>query len=123
MPQTEVVYLCPDKQLSVFCSTNQTYLEWEITLPPPYYYHIDVSSSVHMGNYSWRHIGDATINYTKDSVSDVLPLTSTLLINPVTTSFNGAIIRCNERITYFGIFYRWEEISTTVIQVINGKLK
>ena len=78
MPQTEVIYLCPGEQLSVFCSTNQTFLEWEITLPPPYYnsYIIYVFSSVRMGNYSWRRIEDTTINYTKNSV---LPLTSTVI--------------------------------------------
>ena len=100
MPQNEEVYLCPGEQHSIVCSTNQTYIEWEIRLPPRNYY-TPLSAFSRMGNYLWGRIGDTTINYTKDSEPGVLPLISTLLINSVTTSFNGTMITCYTYDHYF----------------------
>ena len=122
MPKT---FLCSGEQHSLVCSTNQDHLQWriQIVLPSRNIYYstriLSVSSSV--GNHFLRRIGDATINITKNSVPGALPLTSTLLMDPVTTSINGSIITCNE-IHVSDYIYFTEAISIT-IQVINGKVE
>ena len=127
MPQNEVAYLCPGEQYSTVCSTNQTCLEWVIRHPSydnNHSYHQDINVSSSVGNYLWRHIEDTAINYTKDSEPGVLPLTSTLIINFITSSLNGTIIECcsHEEVPN-NVYCCGEGISTTLIQVINGKLK
>ena len=118
VPQNEVVYLCPGEHHSIVCSTNQSYLQWIVTVPQDsivYQSSRLISVFLRLGSYIWRHVGDTTINYTKNSELGVLPLTSTLLINCVTTNFNGTIITC------YSIF---EDIilSISSIDVINGKI-
>ena len=59
---------------------------------------------MHVGNHTLGPIGGATINYTKNSEPGALPLTSMLLIDPVTTSVNGSIITCcSYNVTYEAI--------------------
>ena len=126
MPQNEVVYMCPEEQLSIVCSTNQTYsyLEWAIRIPPTSYYLRSqwISASSHVSNYLWRRTGDTTINYTKNSEPGVLPLISTLLIDSVTTSFNGTMITCNEFI-HVSDNYSLEAILIMSIYLISGKVE
>lgn len=110
------IFLCLGEQHSLDCSTNWDYLQWEIqySSSQTYYYNRFLSAYSRVGNYHWRRIGGTTINYTKNSEPGVLPLTSTLLIDPVTTSVDGIVITCY---LYGDIIFSW----TISMHVINGK--
>ena len=116
MPQNEVVYLCPGEQHTIVCSTNQICLTWIIRFPSPHYsYLLRIYAFSLVGNHTLGPIGGATINYTKNSEPDVLPLISMLLMDPVTTSLNGTMITCYNDV--------YEAILTISIYVINGKME
>ena len=132
----KVAYLCPGEKYFIVCCTNQTYLQWVIQVPTYNYsltcdLGINVSSPV--DNCLWWHnnIEDTAINCTKNSEPEVLPLTSTLLINSTNTSFNRTVVECNEGYTlnnipdchnYSCYNYSIESISIRSIHVINGKV-
>ena len=119
VPQNEVVYLCPGEQISITCSTNNTFLGWDIELnfsQYGYYIRRYVSMYDSMSYYSSLLIRDTIVNFTKNSERGALPLISTLIINNASANLNGTVINC----TGLGVYT--ERISVTVIHVINGKI-
>ena len=108
------IYLCPGDHFSKMCSTNYSYLLWNVDIPHENHrYGIPVpmySSNSHTGTI--RNTGYESI---RNSERGELPITSTLLFNSVTSNINGALIYC----TGFINFNR-HTTPATLIHVING---
>ena len=114
--------VCNGDLLKVNCNTSGNFLRWNITLQLVINESISTITviriiasdhqypkqiPVRVGN-SWT-----TITLSRSSTLGVTPLTSTLLINPVSAILNGSIVTCSEIVQggYNG------ESSTTVIHV------
>ena len=101
---------CSGDQFTLTCHTtsNVTLLEWTLTIPgrpaPDTRF---LSSSGSTASGTPLIVGQTVFQFLRTSVS---PLTSTMVINNVSTSLNGTRLDCS----YGGV------METTIINVING---
>ena len=110
---SNMISVCPEQQLSLTCHTNQSNaLRWSITIPEESTtYTRDILITT--GSIPQLPIevagGTVTVHFSRQSVD---PLTSNLVINSISSDFNGTRISCSIR----------DSSAMTVIQIkdING---
>ena len=88
---SDVAMSCPGEQLTLRCSTNETYLEWSVT---------DTQRRLVSFQGLAQELGPLTVNsiivpISRISDNGVLPLVSTLSISNV-TKFNRTVVNCSE---------------------------
>ena len=110
---SNVALVCPGRQLSLTCHTNESILRWSITQPggSATYDFRDIST---IGSISPLPIDVAGRSvYVYFSRQSVNPLISTLSIDSISTDLNGTRISCSS--------LNSSESVMTVIHVIGGK--
>ena len=114
--------MCSGGQLTFVCTTNRTFIEWNITVLDSMGIRISRTRLLSTGSQS---VESQTVNMivfdiTRRSKLDSTPLISTLSVANVTTGLNGTLINCTD------IESSLTETSTSVatVQVIKatGKL-
>ena len=95
----ELLTLCPGVQhMTLMCSTNHIYLEWNVlTIRPPSLRIHETRSIPYLDqNIVVSPILINSVNFTFSRVSSPgeLPLMSTMIINNVTSNLEGTVIRC-----------------------------
>ena len=95
------VLVCPEGQITFMCTTNSAVHGWNVSAPS-YNRSIGVLVTVNspfMNEPVPHGTTDLAAYVTKTSLSDSLPLTSTLSLINVTTDLNGTVVECTERQT------------------------
>ena len=93
------VSVCPEGQITFVCTTNSTVHEWNIFVPSHNYNRsklVTIHSPFMNESFPLGMI-DLVAYVTKTSISDSLPLISTLSLINVTTDLNGTVVQCTER--------------------------
>ena len=100
------------------CNTTERFLEWSFSLipnnetaPMRYTHALQHSGPNHL-QVSEQRIGSTTFLYSRNSAENVLPLTSTLSISPVSKDLNGTVVNCTDATT--------SDTASTMINVIIG---
>ena len=111
---SEVALVCQvGDQLELTCTTSGTFLRWELfnnaSLTRL------VSSAGATATLQPLTINSTTATFSRVSAQGVLPLKSSVLINPVTASLNGSIVTCVD------IASQTREMSSTTIRIMDGK--
>ena len=109
----DVIYpsVCSDDQLTLTCHTmpNVTLLAWILTIPDrPASDTRFLSSMGSTSSVTPLIVGQTVFQFLRTSVS---PLTSTMVINNVSTSLNGTRLDCS---------YGGEVMETTIINVVGN---
>jgi hypothetical protein len=92
--------VCPETALEITCSTDRTFLNWNVTIPPSAN---ELSGQAVTRNRlvssSSQGIAPLIINnivFIISTVSTVDQFTSVLSVNNVTTDLNGTIVQCED---------------------------
>ena len=110
------VHLCPGDNFPKMCSTNYSYLQWNVYFPRAREWHGNLVPRYGSNSYTVRNTRcDIILN----SDPGVLPITSTLLLNSVTSDINGAQIYCSG---FDSHFLNYHTMPATMIHVINGTI-
>ena len=110
--------VCNGSQFEVLCATNEIFLRWEFSVitesgRTPMTFMRTVSSFGPSSDIEPLTINSTLFMFSRISAQDNFPLTSRLLINPVTVNLNGTILNCVEVAT--------SEKSATSINIIQGR--
>ena len=100
-PTSDLIPVCNGNQLKVTCSTTETFLRWNITLPQNGKSSINtytrmVSSHSVTSLVSPILINSTRIDLHRSSVEGELPLISSLMISSVSTIINRTLLTCME---------------------------
>ena len=94
--------VCPGAQLSFSCSTNLTYLEWNVTVFQSGTPHSRTLLVFSTSFFTFPlFVNGHSFGVTRDSASGALPIVSTLTVVDATVDLNGTTIHCSteERIS------------------------
>ena len=89
------VCLCPGYDLTLTCSTNETFLRWHITNGLKFKSRL-VSLQGVAGELEPLMLSSTVFNISKVSENEVLPLISTIMVYSVSTGLNGTSVNCSE---------------------------
>ena len=85
--------ICPGEQTTLMCSTNHTFLEWNISsfreTETRTIYNLDRNPTI-----APIAMNSADFTFSRVSSSGALPLVSTMMIMNVTSNLEGTIITC-----------------------------
>ena len=91
------VSVCPGAQLSFSCSTNLTYLEWNVTVFQSGTPHSRTLLVVSTSYFTFPLVVNGhSFGVTRDSASGTLPIISTLTVINATIDLNGTNVYCTE---------------------------
>ena len=92
----EVVSVCPGKNLHFICSTNRSFIEWNITILRPESGQKESRSKLvsDISPVATLIVYGTVFNIARNSSLRSCPLTSTLSVANVTTDLNGTIVNC-----------------------------
>ena len=93
------VSVCPEGQITFVCTTNGTVHEWSVSVTSYDYSRsklVTIDSPFMNEPFPWGTT-DLAAYVTKTSISDSLPLISTLSLINVTTDLNGTVVECTDR--------------------------
>ena len=119
-----IISVCSGDQLELTCTITDSrsfaLLRWNVTLIPenattPKVYDRTISSSSPSDQTAHLMINYTTITFSRISARNSFPFISRLLINPVSSSLNGAEINCVDAMTA-------ESSPIVVINVTRGYL-
>ena len=115
-----IVSVCVGDNVTLMCNTTGRFLEWSFspipeneTVPMRYTRALQHSGPNHR-QVSEQRIGSITFLYSRSSAENVLPLTSTLSISPVSEDLNGTVVNCTDAIT--------SDTASTMINIFNEEL-
>ena len=113
------VSVCPGSQLSFRCSTNLSFLEWNVTTfqlgkPDSRRQLVTAATELELDLLISRHL----FNITRTSAYNSYPLTSTLTVAMVVTNLNATRIKCAE----IGNSPTETSASVATINIINSRL-
>ena len=93
LSSNKVANVCDGGELQLTCDVPGTFLEWRSThlLPIGYAIH-----SGGIGRNETRQVNSVTITILRLSDANSLPLSSVLIVKPVTADLNGTDITCTD---------------------------
>ena len=94
-----VMWVCPGAQLDVTCSTDRTFLRWNVTIPPSASDSGEAVTRSRLLSSGSQNIGQLVpeMKYFNISImSTVDPFTSVLSYTNATADLNGTVINCSD---------------------------
>ena len=93
------MWVCPGAQLAISCSTDRTFLNWNVTIPPSASDSGEAVTRSRLLSSSTRFIGPFILEMKAFNISitsTVDPFSSVLSYTNATADLNGTVINCSE---------------------------
>ena len=97
---SEIAPACNGEQLKMTCTTTGSFLQWNVTLLESEAMINSYTRTFSSGDSSSKQpsitINSTMISFVRTSAEGVSPLISTLVISPISRTFNGSRVECIE---------------------------